>query len=286
MLVIVTADGRARRWSVGTRVTIGSAATNALVLNDADVASEHATIITLVEHGVVLAHGHRVLVNGTLIEDRIEVRDGDRLTVGAHELQLLFGQVLSAPFVSTDAGTELRGVAFNPPRPRDYHRASVPPRPIVTSPEEAAFLGSLRRSPDDLEVRAVYGDWLEEHGQEARAHTLRLDRKLAAVPVGHPHERLLRARLKQHAPDEADAGWRASVSQARIRMCDLERCPKRWNALAPTNHVTVRQCGVCDRTIRFCATFREVVISAEGGEPLVVDVSLDLDEALELYRST
>jgi uncharacterized protein (TIGR02996 family) len=41
------------------------------------------------------------------------------------------------------------------------------------SEQEAGLLGALRRAPGDLAARAVYGDWLEERGDRARAAAIR-----------------------------------------------------------------------------------------------------------------
>ena len=40
--------------------------------------------------------------------------------------------------------------------------------------DEVAFLAAITAAPDDEALRLVYADWLEEHGDAARAELIRL----------------------------------------------------------------------------------------------------------------
>jgi uncharacterized protein (TIGR02996 family) len=52
---------------------------------------------------------------------------------------------------------------------------------------EAAFLRKIAESHDDNTARLVYSDWLEEHGQAARAEFIRVQCELANDhPDPHP----------------------------------------------------------------------------------------------------
>jgi uncharacterized protein (TIGR02996 family) len=49
-------------------------------------------------------------------------------------------------------------------------------------PEEEAFLRTIRDRPTEDEPRLVYADWLEEHGETARAEFIRLFHQLQHIP--------------------------------------------------------------------------------------------------------
>src|SRR5262249_38615169 len=82
------------------------------------------------------------------------------------------------------------------------------------SPEEEAFLASIRRRPADNAIRLVYADWLEERGEERRAEYLRvLCRWLACHPAAErtliEREREIRTGLGR--------GWLARIRGMRVR---------------------------------------------------------------------
>lgn len=46
-----------------------------------------------------------------------------------------------------------------------------------------------------------------------------------------------------------------------IQNCAVEfvfECPERWDALTPTNDANVRHCGVCNKSVTFCATPEDI----------------------------
>ena len=47
--------------------------------------------------------------------------------------------------------------------------------------DELSFLGAIRAQPEDDTVRLIFADWLEEHGQQARAEFIRLQCRLADI---------------------------------------------------------------------------------------------------------
>jgi uncharacterized protein (TIGR02996 family) len=71
-----------------------------------------------------------------------------------------------------------------------------------------AVLGDWLEEHDDRQARLAYADWLEERG-DPRAEYLRLQARLAAIPVGH----------------EAAAGARRRLLELRARL------PPWWLAL-------------------------------------------------------
>ena len=79
--------------------------------------------------------------------------------------------------------------------------------------EEAALLRAVADAPEDDAPRLVYADWLEEHGQQARAQFIRLQ--------------LARAALEDHDP-------RAQELQERCRELTAQRgTEERWTPRLP-----------------------------------------------------
>jgi uncharacterized protein (TIGR02996 family) len=59
--------------------------------------------------------------------------------------------------------------------------------------DESAFLQAIHDSPDDLALRLVFADWLEENGDPGRAADVRVEVKLAQLFDGESEGALLRA---------------------------------------------------------------------------------------------
>src|SRR5262245_22862946 len=74
-----------------------------------------------------------------------------------------------------------------------------------------AFLEAIQEHPEDDAHRLVFADWLEDHGQEARAAFIRAQVRLAALPEDEPG----REALEDEADDllaEHEPAWAAAVS--------------------------------------------------------------------------
>ena len=125
--------------------------------------------------------------------------------------------------------------------------------PAAVDPIERGLLDELRRAPGDEATRAVYADWLEEHGDRARAAYLRGDGGDAkAIP----------------------AAWRALVSVARLTEGACARgaeCPGRWDRLTTTDSADFRRCGTCAREIRWCTKRDEQASLANEGFPTALE---------------
>src|SRR5262245_41756879 len=74
-------------------------------------------------------------------------------------------------------------------------------------PESAELMAGVIADSEDDERRLVYADWLDEHGEAARAEFIRLQVRLAAcspADADYPdlieREREVRATLWQHPP--------------------------------------------------------------------------------------
>jgi uncharacterized protein (TIGR02996 family) len=84
--------------------------------------------------------------------------------------------------------------------------------------EDEPFLRAIHAAPEDSTLRLVYADWLEERG-DPRAEYLRLDARLAALPVGHaaaPGVRRRMVELRSHLP----APWLALLGDYRASSSD------------------------------------------------------------------
>lgn len=62
---------------------------------------------------------------------------------------------------------------------------------------EAGLLRAIIDDPDDDTPRLIYADWLDDHGDEARAEFIRLQLRLARLPGEHPDRPALEAREKE-----------------------------------------------------------------------------------------
>jgi uncharacterized protein (TIGR02996 family) len=62
--------------------------------------------------------------------------------------------------------------------------------------DELSFFGAIRAQPENDAVRLIFADWLEEHGQQARAEFIRLQCRLAGIDEFDPHR-----------PDLLDREW-------------------------------------------------------------------------------
>lgn len=58
--------------------------------------------------------------------------------------------------------------------------------------EGAGLIADIRESPDDLGLRRIHADWLEENGQEAHAEFVRAQITCAGLPSGSPERSALR----------------------------------------------------------------------------------------------
>lgn len=56
---------------------------------------------------------------------------------------------------------------------------------IATHPDAAAFLASVRAQPDEDARRLAFADWLQDHGEDARAELVRVQVELGRMPPRH-----------------------------------------------------------------------------------------------------
>jgi uncharacterized protein (TIGR02996 family) len=148
------------------------------------------------------------------------------------------------------------------------------------TPVELRFLMQLRDNPDDLAMRMVFADWLEEHDHRDKAEVVRL----LADPPAEGSPAMYRLRV---ASTNLDREWMAIVSRAPIDRCEAPafrfKCPKAWESLTSTDDPAVRHCGACMKHVYFCETLQEVREHAESLRCVAFSSRLVRERALEEY---
>jgi len=141
------------------------------------------------------------------------------------------------------------------------------PRYAVRDETEAGLLAAVLA--DQAGARTVYADWLELHGEPARAELLRVQDAIAA---GHGDAAQLAGRLRAIAA-EVELAWRVLVTNARVGCLALDtRCPLEWSALAPTERGDVRHCAACDQPVYYALSIGEARRHAAQQRCVAVDV--------------
>lgn len=140
---------------------------------------------------------------------------------------------------------------------------------------EQRFLLRLLDNPDDVEMRAVYADWLEDRGHARKATFLRL------VSVPNADGPKLR-----EVGLELDPSWRALVSRVPIERCGVRwqfQCPRAWDALTSIQEANVRHCTVCQRKVYFCTDLHQVRAHGRAGNCVAFCATLIRDQAQDEY---
>src|SRR5262245_44230050 len=87
---------------------------------------------------------------------------------------------------------------------------------------EDTFVTEIIEAPDDDVPRLVFADWLEDHGQEARAGFIRAQCELARLRYDDPRFSELQAQgyrlLSRHF-----TAWRGAYSHVKFRRGFVER---------------------------------------------------------------
>src|SRR3954451_8316779 len=73
--------------------------------------------------------------------------------------------------------------------------------------EREAFLRAICENPDDDTPRLVFADWLQEHGDEARAEFIRLQIEIAGSPDGEKTQE--KQRREKELLGTHEAAWTA-----------------------------------------------------------------------------
>lgn len=223
-------------------VIVGSARTNGLVLAHDMVADRQVRFTLQPDQRIfmtVLDRTHRMRLNGLDAPVDCHVGEEDVITIGPYRLGLLL---------------------------RDPAGAA-----------EQAFLDAIARSPEDDGSRAVYSDWLEEHGQADEARFLRAQIELRGIPdAASPRFQALTRLVKEMAP-RMSLDWRRAIARPYIENCNLQmevRCPKNWDDLSRTARPDERFCGTCQRSVTYVTDLSKAQRLARQGECLVVDLTV------------
>ena len=160
-------------------------------------------------------------------------------------------------------------MAINPPMPQLANR---PPRPrklvLSDDPTEQELVAALRAAPGDSDARMVYADWLEERGLKAKTELVRIREHLDTF-------------MHRKA---SDLDWRAVAVCTPIDHCEMNKCPKYWDALTPVSASDfVRGCNTCRKQVAYCADLMDAVVASWKDAPVVFDAALDRVAAHAAY---
>jgi uncharacterized protein (TIGR02996 family) len=125
---------------------------------------------------------------------------------------------------------------------------------------DESFLRAIADDPDDDAVRLVYADWLEEHGDPARAAFIRLQCALTTMPEGNPRRPHMKA-LEEAALQAHAEAWTAPlrafasdckfsgglVTEITATLPALVRHGEELFRLAPIRTIHVKYGGIRDR---------------------------------------
>src|SRR5436309_2903540 len=100
---------------------------------------------------------------------------------------------------------------------------------------EKEFLADIREHPDDDAPRLIYADWLDEHGDEARAEFIRAQIEMEKLAPDDIRRRDLV--LRQHALEsEHKARW-AGELKGLVESCWFRRGMPEKVMIAPANFI-------------------------------------------------
>jgi uncharacterized protein (TIGR02996 family) len=142
--------------------------------------------------------------------------------------------------------------------------------------DEAPFLQAVQAAPGDSGLLLIYADWLEERG-DPRAEFLRVRVALGRLSPIEKQFRVLWRQLRR-LRSGVDRAWLAVLDRTPIENCPVRfayPCPKRWEALRPTEDDAVRYCEACQQRVYYCSTLRQARRHAEAGNCVAVDSTLN-----------
>ncbi len=306
------------------RVTVGSDASNDLVLRDGGVAPFHGTLVRVRDRWFLASREANALTSNRMRA----LEDGARLRIGEYTL-VLATAVPGAPRASSSSVASIASTAPTAPRPvrlpagtpaapmpaavplvsalppplppldpePESFTAEVPgPDGPAPDPVERSLIDAIVRGDEDS--RLVYADWLEARGDALRAEFLRLQRSLAALePTDPAYRDLLEERMRRlgELAPQIGLAWRRMLGRPVVEGCDRIRtdfqCKMDWGSLAPTDQPNVRRCGACGDNVYYVTTIRAARDHVRLGRCIAVDFGQerepdDLDDTrLQLLRS-
>jgi len=169
--------------------------------------------------------------------------------------------------------------------------------------KEEEFIAKVVADPKDLDLRAVYADWLEENGEPQRAELLRLHNERDAIEDASlkkhddPAFKRLELQMEALSSSQDDAWWRTLIARAPVENCmpptptidksfpELSfKCPKRWSDLTVTAEDNVRFCDECKRNVHYCSTLANVRFHGTRNDCVAFDSSLRRKRALAVFQ--
>src|SRR5438128_298175 len=73
--------------------------------------------------------------------------------------------------------------------------------------QQAALLAAVADTPEEDTPRLILADWLEEHGESARAEFIRAECEYWRLPTYDPHREKLKRRMEQLQRRHQQAWW-------------------------------------------------------------------------------
>jgi uncharacterized protein (TIGR02996 family) len=266
----------------GTVVRIGSAPDNALVLRHPGVAPHHAIVVERDGRAVAVDTGASrggTVVDGRRIEAATPLDDGSVLCIGPFTLRVRREAPTRPSFsLALPRGPDTDGPPSAEPATERFGGSGL--LSASDDPAELEFLRAVQDDPDDAAARAVYADWLEERGDEARAEYLRI---VSTLDLDTPDHDLLAQMNMQGA--NLPRSWRAAVAPRamKIERCPLEdrrrgsdpECPRSWGGLRRQAGVDdLRLCSRCERHVHYVDDLRSARRVRASGSGVVVDLVL------------
>ena len=139
----------------------------------------------------------------------------------------------------------------------------------MADPEQLRLLELIANG--DGPSRAVYADWLEEHGRCEQLEFLTLqDAMMRTNEPDHVFARFA-SRMRDLARS-FEVSWRTQVARRAIDGCSAMPCPADWGKLAATEQTNVRRCAVCQNSVHYCLTEREAAEHAVLGHRITLDI--------------
>lgn len=250
-VVVSSSSGPEQRFVFDKlEITIGRVPGNDLVLPHVGVSRRHARLV--VKDGKLilldLKSTNGTFVNGRRIATPIVITRRDLIAIG-----------------------EIRISIEEEEEEEDPTNVWYPAPPL--DPVEERLIAAI--AARDQASRGVYADWLEEHGEGARAEFLRIQDRLLGASPDDPGFRAGRERLEELARG-IDVEWRIAVGRPAIEGCLAFqlRCPREWGSLAPTGRDTERFCEACAQKVFYCESIEEARGHARRGACVAIDAAV------------
>jgi uncharacterized protein (TIGR02996 family) len=137
---------------------------------------------------------------------------------------------------------------------------------------DEAFIQDILAHPDDLGLRLIYADWLDERN-DPRGTFLRAEAECLALKEDDERRPAVHERLRALAR-QIDTHWRRRLDLPVIENCSIAfafECPKKWQTLQETEDSNVRHCDECRKNVYYCNSVAEACEHTRRGHCVAVD---------------